>query len=725
MSHGHGNEQHPKAKRKQSLSNWSQFATVSWPQGAKSDFEEFTSVALERESMWAKFWLEAESWFVPALVGIFTATSGALIEWNVEWFADWRLGYCPWRPFYSMEKNCPEWVEWSEVTSGYMMYIFVCTLIAGTSAFLTWAFAPMSRGSGIPEVKTVLGGFDFPEVLEANTLVVKVIGLSMSVGAGLSCGKEGPLIHIACCWGNCLAKCFPRYRDNKAKTRELISASCAAGVAVAFGAPLGGVLFSYEEGSTLFPLKVMLRAFFSATFAAMTLAWWDPTGTGKLTMFGCQYSIPPHFIEYPIFVVMGLLGGLFGAVFVHYNMKISVGRMPGTWFRNRCHIILEVAALGFFTAATSYHMLWTRVLSSVSIRAMFHDCKDMTVDRHKFMLDLCDGDMPAMGTTLCLLILATGVLRHIQMTFTFGTGAAAGLFIPSLLAGACMGRVIGIMMYQLNEEHHFVLGPGSTPTHFVNGIQPGMYGMLGAAALLGGVCRVTISLVVIMFELTGGLQLIVPFMVVCMIAKWVGDSFTQGIYDYIITIRKYPYLHEPDEVSYNNFAEDVMDEALVCMHPDAGTLGPLIQFLDEAKYSGYPLVRSAEDPTLLGYVRKGPLSNYLKREKVTNVFAHDESNVGFAKYMIPAPPKGRILDISKFCDETVLMVTRTTPAAHIHTLFRRLGVEVILVVDSGSLCGMITKKAFIKHVEELHHHENAESRTKGDLQQALLPGGKH
>ena len=62
-------------------------------------------------------------------------------------------------------------------------------------------------------------------------------------------------------------------------------------------------------------------------------------------------------------------------------------------------------------------------------------------------------------------------------------------------------------------------------------VTPGLYAMIGAAAALGGVTRMTVSLVVIMFELTGGLSYIVPIMVAVMISKWVGDAIVKdGMY---------------------------------------------------------------------------------------------------------------------------------------------------------------------------------------------------
>ena len=81
------------------------------------------------------------------------------------------------------------------------------------------------------------------------TLVIKSIGLPLAIASGLSVGKEGPSVHFAVCTGNVISKLFDKYRRNAAKTREILSACAAAGVAVAFGSPIGGVLFSLEVSS--------------------------------------------------------------------------------------------------------------------------------------------------------------------------------------------------------------------------------------------------------------------------------------------------------------------------------------------------------------------------------------------------------------------------------------------------------------------------------------------
>ena len=78
-------------------------------------------------------------------------------------------------------------------------------------------------------------------------------------------------MHICCCIGNVVCRFSRKYNKNEGKRREILSASSAAGVAVAFGAPIGGVLFSLEEVSYYFPSKTMWRSFFCALTAAMTL----------------------------------------------------------------------------------------------------------------------------------------------------------------------------------------------------------------------------------------------------------------------------------------------------------------------------------------------------------------------------------------------------------------------------------------------------------------------
>lgn len=123
-------------------------------------------------------------------------------------------------------------------------------LFALTSASLVKSFAPYAAGSGISEIKCIIAGFVMKGFLSFWTLLIKSICLPLAIASGLSVGKEGPSVHYAVCTGNVISRFFSKYKRNAAKTREILSACAAAGVAVAFGSPIGGVLFSLEVIST-------------------------------------------------------------------------------------------------------------------------------------------------------------------------------------------------------------------------------------------------------------------------------------------------------------------------------------------------------------------------------------------------------------------------------------------------------------------------------------------
>ena len=75
----------------------------------------------------------------------------------------------------------------------WVVYMIVLVLMAH---FITKKFSPFSAGSGIPEVKVIMSGNDLPQYLSFRVLVVKIIGLTLVIGAGLFAGKQGPMVHI-------------------------------------------------------------------------------------------------------------------------------------------------------------------------------------------------------------------------------------------------------------------------------------------------------------------------------------------------------------------------------------------------------------------------------------------------------------------------------------------------------------------------------------------------
>jgi H+/Cl- antiporter ClcA len=126
------------------------------------------------------------------------------------------------------------------------------------SALMIVCIEPAAAGSGIPEVKAFLNGTNVPRFLTPRALLVKTIGVCLSVSAGLVIGREGPLIHIGAVTGNVLSS-LPKlrrlalFRSDRAK-RDFVSTGAAAGVAGAFASPVGGICFALEEAASYWRL---------------------------------------------------------------------------------------------------------------------------------------------------------------------------------------------------------------------------------------------------------------------------------------------------------------------------------------------------------------------------------------------------------------------------------------------------------------------------------------
>ncbi|CDR16383.1 unnamed protein product, partial [Oncorhynchus mykiss] len=278
----------------------------------------------------------------------------------------------------------------------------------------------------------------------------------------------------------------------------VLSAAAAVGVSVAFGAPIGGVLFSLEEVSYYFPLKTLWRSFFAALVAAFTLRSINPFGNSRLVLFYVEFHTPWHLLELVPFILLGIFGGIWGAFFIRANIAWC-RRRKTTWLGH--YPVLEVLVVTAVTAVVAFPNSYTRTSTSELISELFNDCG--LLDSSK----LCNydnanvtkssnelPDRPAgndVYTAMWQLSLAL-VFKMLITVVTFGMKVPSGLFIPSMAVGAIAGRLLGIGMEQLAYYHHdWVIfrgwcSPGA------DCITPGLYAMVGAAACLGKACVATV-----------------------------------------------------------------------------------------------------------------------------------------------------------------------------------------------------------------------------------------
>ena len=118
------------------------------------------------------------------------------------------------------------------------------------------------------------------------------------------------------------------------------------------------------------------------------------------------------------------------------------------------------------------------------------------------------------------------LFMYALMTWTYGIGAPTGLFVPSLAVGAAGGQIVGRVVRAM------VMSTGSDIV-----VDLHAYAVMGAASMLGGTTRMTISITVLVMETTGSMQLIIPLMITIFFAKNIGDRYSMGIYDTHIKIR--------------------------------------------------------------------------------------------------------------------------------------------------------------------------------------------
>uniref|UniRef100_A0A8C2FTV3 Chloride channel protein n=1 Tax=Cyprinus carpio TaxID=7962 RepID=A0A8C2FTV3_CYPCA len=730
------------------VGTYEDFNTIDWVREKSKDRDRHREIATKsKESTLAlmKSISDAFSgWLLMLLVGLMAGALAGGIDISARWMTDLKEGvclnglwfnheHCCWnsnKTTFQERDKCPNWKSWAELIVGtndgpfayimnYLMYVCWALLFSFLAVSLVRAFAPYACGSGIPEIKTILSGFIIRGYLGKWTLMIKTITLVLAVSSGLSLGKEGPLVHVACCCGNILCHLFTKYRRNEAKRREVLSAAAAVGVSVAFGAPIGGVLFSLEEVSYYFPLKTLWRSFFAALVAAFTLRSINPFGNSRLVLFYVEFHSPWHLLELIPFILLGIFGGIWGAFFIRANIA---------WCRRRKttrlghYPVLEVLVVTAVTALLAFPNSYTRMSTSELISELFNDCGLLdssqlcnyaNVSVTKISSDALP-DRPAgpdVYTAMWQLSLAL-VFKMLITVVTFGMKVPSGLFIPSMAVGAIAGRLLGVGMEQLAYYHHdWVIfrgwcSPGA------DCITPGLYAMVGAAACLGGVTRMTVSLVVIMFELTGGLEYIVPLMAATMTSKWVADALgREGIYEAHIRLNGYPFLESKEEFSHKTLAMDVMrprrsDPPLSVITQDGMSVEEVESLIAETSYSGFPVVVSHESQRLVGFVQRRDLVISIENARKRQEGVVSASRIFFTEYTPPQPPNSPpplklrgIMDLSPFT------VTDHTAMDIVVDIFRKLGLRQCLVTHNGRLLGIITKKDILKHMAQMANRD--------------------
>lgn len=590
----------------------------------------------------------------------------------------------------------------------FAIYTVINWAYAAVAAVLVIWVAPIAKGSGISEIKCYLNGIRVFRVVRHKTFVCKAVGIIFSVAAGLPCGKEGPMIHCGAALGAGISTgkssklhldsgMMEEFRHDRTK-RAFVTAGAAAGVGAAFGAPIGGLLFAVEEAGSFWNVELTVSVFVCASVTTFVLqCLMNPTqyaGEAKgLIDFG-QVDGQYRYYDIPFLALLGVCGALLGAVFNHLNLTLAFYRTK--FVNTKRRQFAEVLAVSFLVS-----------LAMVLLVLRGYTCVDLPTDPEPELLekrlsygcpqgqlnDMATYFFRSMEDSISLLLHAPDGRRNIAYQqlalqffiyylltiLNFGINVPSGLFLPTLALGSNFGQFYAQMW-------NTVL-PGE------NYLNPASYALFGGAAMLGGVTRMTISIISIIMEATGNVSFFFPLVIVTLITKFVGDFFNRGIYDMYIQFNRIPML----EVDLQR-PEMHLLEARDVVNPRMVLLPPVVQVRDllrtlkhnpfvnallvvdpnTSKFQGILLRRSA----ILLIVKRAwerdlNMSDFLKSSK-------ERELMKLKKYHTLDVPKESLdhtINLLRYCDRWPYTFQERTPLPRIHRTVRELGLRHAVVLD--------------------------------------------
>ncbi len=329
---------------------------------------------------------------------------------------------------------------------------------------------PMSSGSGIPQIAGEIRGFFSPKWW--RVMLAKLAGGTLSVFCGLSLGREGPSIQL----GGMAAKGVAELtKADKTTQLRMISCGGGAGLAAAFNAPLAGIMFVLEELHHTFDKAILCMGIVAAVTADFT----SKIFFGQNTVFHYETANIPLRC-YWLLVILGLLLGLLGA---GYNIIMSKGQ---DLFKKAARVPqwLKFAAVFVFSGVVAINI--PQIL-----------CGGHT------MVELLMNEHPGIKTLLFLLI-----AKFLFSVISFGSGAPGGIFFPLLILGTYTGAIFG------NVFIHLL---GLDPTMWQE------FAVVAMAGLFASIVRSPITGIILVFEMTGNINNLLPLAVVSLISYAVAN----------------------------------------------------------------------------------------------------------------------------------------------------------------------------------------------------------
>lgn len=352
---------------------------------------------------------------------------------------------------------------------GWILPILFSAASASVALVLVRRYAPETSGSGIPHLEAVLQRLRNLEW--SRVLPIKFFAGLLAIGGGLVLGREGPTVQMGGAVGDAISKWL------KVSPRErltLIAAGAGAGLAAAFNAPLSGLIFVLEEVQRDFHPVVFGTAFLAAAVADVIAR----LGADPFPVFSvAKYPTPP-LNTLPAFAILGIVAGLLGVIF-NRGLVLSLnfyGRL-----KNR-------PAAAAITGAVIGLIGW---FAPIAI-GNGHPLAELTL-----------------GGQIALFAIPGWFLIRFLLTITsYGSGVPGGIFAPLLVLGALIGLGVGQVARM------------AVPSADVSSA---VFAVVGMAAYFTAIVRAPLTGVVLILEMTGNYEQMLPLLISCFFAYAVAE----------------------------------------------------------------------------------------------------------------------------------------------------------------------------------------------------------
>jgi chloride channel 7 len=542
----------------------------------------------------------------------------------------------------------------NQISTAFAVYFLINMAYALVATLTVCFFGHAAAASGIPEVKGYLNGVWVRHTINLKTFVGKLISILFSYSSCLALGPEGPMVHLGAIIGGGLImgksavlnirlpKMFEQLRNDRDQ-RDFIASGASAGITAAFGAPVGGVLFGLEEAASHWRREMTWRTFFGCMLAAFTVNLFSSFAADKadqtsaqnvkdygLLKFGVSSrEFTYRYAELLPFTIIGVIGGVLGALFTALSVRISVWRRDNIRGR-KLYGAIEVMIVTAFSAMLTFGI--PALVSCRPVAEVTYLPDICEADNHRNTTDpvtlFCEAeDGKSFNDMVNLMMLpAEDALRRLfsrthnyytlqalavylvvyfsMVTITAGLFVAGGLFVPMMLVGATFGRMVGQVVA--------LMFPSETVP-----IDVSVYALVGATAMMAGFSRITISLCVIMMELTETTQYLLPIMLAVQAAKWVGDGLGLSLYDALMEVKSIPFLeHHTPPHTWLAGVSRFMTSKVVCVR-EVERVDRIVELLQFTKHSGFPVVsiRHGHHRIFKGFISRNQLALLVDKEQ--------------------------------------------------------------------------------------------------------------